>query len=97
MLKKSLSIILLVVFVNFILTPTIISLLDSSNDISSVFSLNEEEKKENELEKDIKIKIFQNENNEDFISEFALLSNQRYGELSSNYFPKLLLPPPEFS
>ena len=77
MLKKSLSIILLIVFVNFILTPTIISLLDSSNDISSVFSLNED--------------------NEDSIIEFALLLNQRYGELSSNFFPKLHLPPPEFS
>ncbi|QCX40852.1 hypothetical protein FF125_21280 [Aureibaculum algae] len=97
MLKKSLSIILLIVFVNFILTPTIISLLDSSNDISSVFSLNEEEKKGSEVEKDVKIKIFQNEDNEDSIIEFALLLNQRYGELSSNFFPKLHLPPPEFS
>ena len=89
MLKKSLSIILLVVFVNFILTPTIISLLDSSNDISSVFSLNEEEKKESEVEKDIKTKIFQNEDNNDSIMEFTILPIGSYGELSSNFFPKL--------
>ncbi|RPD96569.1 hypothetical protein EGM88_09390 [Aureibaculum marinum] len=94
MSKNIFSIFLLVVFVNFIVAPTIISLVDSATDVSSVFSVNEEEKKENK-EDDTKNKVFHSEENEGSVLKFSKLQKHLYRILISKYFPKLLLQPPQ--
>jgi len=97
MLKKLLSIILLVVFVNFIVAPTVISLVDNDIDVSMVFNLNEEEKKENESEKDQEIKLHQVENLSDSLIEVSgKIVNCCYKNYTKHYI-KLHVPPPEHS
>ncbi|MDY7394620.1 hypothetical protein UMM65_05160 [Aureibaculum sp. 2210JD6-5] len=97
MLKNILSIILLVVFANFIIAPTVISLVDDATDISLVFNLNEEENKEKESEKDKEIKLFQIENLNHSFRDFSGKLYELYKANYSKHYLKLHLPPPEFS
>ena len=97
MIKNILSIILLVVFVNFIVAPTIISLADENADISLVFNVNEEENKEKESEKDVEIKLLQTESLQKSFTGFSVSNNKLYKENYPKHFMKLHSPPPELS
>lgn len=97
MLKKFFSIVLLVVFANFILAPSVISLLDKKADITVFFNVNEEENKEKESEKDNKLKVFQVDNSEKSLLALSKNYNKPYKEGYCKYFAELHLPPPEFS
>ncbi|MET2986379.1 hypothetical protein [Aureibaculum conchae] len=97
MLKNILSIILLLVFANFIVAPSIISMTDNDIDVSMVFSLNEEEKKEKESEKDTEIKLLHIENPFSSFMEVSVKIIKLCNENYSKHYLKLHLPPPEFS
>ena len=94
MLKNILSIILLVVFTNFIVVPTAISLVENTVNISQVFDLGEEEKKESlevqeiELTNDTDKELTNCNLGKESISEYFL---KNYDSLSI----QLPLPPPE--
>ncbi len=97
MLKRFLSIILLTVFANFIVAPTIVSLVDNTADVSVVFSLNEEENNKKESEQDKEIKILQLENPYDSFMDFSGKIVKFCKENYSKHHLKLHLPPPELS
>lgn len=59
MLKNLPSIILLVIFASFVVTPTVVSMMDCDADISVVFNVSEEENKERETQEDKEIEISQ--------------------------------------
>jgi hypothetical protein len=95
MSNKIVSIFLSVIFLLFIVTPTIILMVDDSIDISMAFSSSEEEK-ENEKILDIEV-LFNNLKTDDSDLVFALSENN-LGYYHKNY-PKphlnLISPPPE--
>lgn len=95
--NRILSIILIVVFVNFILAPTVISLLDNPTDVSIVFNLNEEENNEIESVNDNQLETLQVENLLTICFGFSLKTNKAHNKSYSNFFLKLHLPPPELS
>ncbi len=97
MLKNIFSIVLLIVFTNSIVAPTIISLVDDTADVSLVFNLNEEENKEKESEKDIEIKLLQLENSSDSFMGYSVEISNLYEKNYTKYYLKLHLPPPELS
>lgn len=97
MLKNILSIILLIVFANFIVAPTVISLVDEAADVSSVFSLNEEENKEKESEKDKEIKLLGSESPYNSFKGISIKTIKLYKKNYSKHYLKLHLPPPELS
>jgi len=96
MSKKIVSIFLSVIFLLFIVTPTIIVLVDDTIDVSIAFSASEEEEKGNEKNLDIEV-LFSNlkANESDLV--FAVSENN-LGYYFKNY-PKphlnLISPPPE--
>lgn len=85
------------VFANFIVAPTVISLMENGADVSLVFNLNEEESKEKESEKDTEIKLFQIENPNDSFMDFSGKIVEIYKKNYSRHYLKLHLPPPELS
>jgi hypothetical protein len=96
MSKKIVSIFLSVIFLLFIVTPTIIVMVDDTIDVSIAFSASEEEEKGNEKNLDIEV-LFSNlkANESDLV--FAVSENN-LGYYFKNY-PKphlnLISPPPE--
>jgi hypothetical protein len=96
MSKKIVSIFLSVIFLLFIVTPTVIVMVDDTIDVSIAFSASEEEEKGNEKNLDIEV-LFSNlkANESDLV--FAVSENN-LGYYFKNY-PKphlnLISPPPE--
>ncbi|MCK0130335.1 hypothetical protein MWU59_02370 [Flavobacteriaceae bacterium F08102] len=97
MLKNSFAIFLFLVFANFIVTPTIVSMVDTSADISMVFNVNEEEHKQNELEKDEMVKLFHVASSAIFLPKVAGTLNDSFQDMYTTCSLKQLLPPPEHS
>ena len=96
MSKKIVSITLAVIFLLFIVTPTVIIMVDDSIDVSMVFSSSEEEEKGNEKHLDIEILFSKLKTNE---SDFVIaISKDNLGYYYKQY-PKphlnLISPPPE--
>lgn len=56
--KKTISIFFLVSFTIFMVTPTVMSILDRSYDVSFFYSLTEEENKNNETLKKFEFEVF---------------------------------------
>lgn len=98
MSKKIVSILFSVIFLLFIVTPTIIVMVDSSIDVSMAFSASEEEEKGNEKNLDIEI-LFSKLKTNDSDLVFALSENN-LGYYFKNY-PKphlnLISPPPDYN
>jgi len=96
MSKKLVSIFLSVIFLLFIVTPTIIIMVDDSIDISIVFSTSEEEEKGNEKHLDIEVLFSKLKAND---SDLDLAVNENNLEYCYKKYPKphlnLLSPPPE--
>ena len=95
MVKKIVTIFFLLVFVNFILAPTFIKLIDNSVDISEVYNIPEEEKNSKEI-KDIEILFFEFNNRLD--EEVFSLKNTTSYYYFKNYIKphiNLISPPPK--
>jgi len=96
MSKKIVSIFLSVIFLLFIVTPTIIIMVDDTIDISMAFSTSEEEEQENEKTLDIEV-LFSNLKTNESDLVFTVSENN-LGYYFKNY-PKphlnLISPPPE--
>lgn len=96
MSKKIVSIFLSVIFLLFIVTPTIIILVDDTIDVSLAFSASEEEEKGNEKNLDIEV-LFSTLKTNDSDVDFSE-SESNLGYFFKNY-PKphlnLISPPPE--
>ena len=96
MSKRIVSIFLSVIFLLFIVTPTIIVMVDDTIDISIAFSASEEEEKGNEKHLDIEVLFSKLKTNESDLV-FAISENN-LGYYFKNY-PKphlnLISPPPE--
>lgn len=94
MLKNIFSIILLIVFANFIVAPTIISMVDNTADVYMLFSLSEEEKKESIEIQEIELTHYTSKEITNCDTEKE--STSEY--VVKNYNPfsiQLPLPPPE--
>ena len=96
MSKKIVSITLAVIFLLFIVTPTVIIMVDDSIDVSMAFSTSEEEEKGNEKHLDIEILFSKLKTNESDI--VVAYSKNNLGYYYKQY-PKphlnLISPPPE--
>ena len=96
MSKKIVSIFLSVIFLLFIVTPTIVILVDDTIDVSLAFSASEEEEKGNEKNLDIEV-LFSTLKTNDSDVDFSE-SESNLGYFLKNY-PKphlnLISPPPE--
>jgi len=97
MVKNGFAIFLFVVFANFIVAPTVISIVDANADVSMVFNVNEEEHKENEFEKDELLKILHLEIIDVSLLDVSNMNNEHFHHLYSTHYQKLHLPPPELS
>lgn len=97
MSKKVVSIFLSVIFLLFLVTPTIIIMVDNTIDVSIAFSSSEEEEKGNEKNLDIEV-LFSKLKDNDSRLVFAVSENN-LGYYFKNY-PKphlnLISPPPEY-
>ena len=96
MSKKIVSIFLSVIFLLFIVTPTIIVMVDDTIDVSIALAASEEEEKGNEKNLDIEV-LFSNLKTNESDLVFAISENN-LGYYFKNY-PKphlnLISPPPE--
>ena len=86
---------------SLLVTPTVITLTDTSQDIAFFFDINEEEeenKGKEESKVDSKLKIYSSTFSASFLSSHVQITkNVRF--LSKNYVsqtPKITTPPPEF-
>ncbi|MFD2543048.1 hypothetical protein ACFSSB_12020 [Lacinutrix gracilariae] len=95
MSKKGVSIVLSVIFILFIATPTIITIVDDTIDVSVVFSVSEEENESYTVDPPV---LFLCDKTSDFY--FDLVSNENNsGYVFKNYpIPhfNLISPPPDF-
>jgi hypothetical protein len=76
-------------------TPTVITLTDTSQDIAFFFDINEEEE---ESKVDLKLKIYPSTFSASFLSSHVQIT-KNLGFLSKNYVsktPKITTPPPKF-
>jgi len=96
MSRNLVSICLSVIFLVFLVAPTVITLVDDSADVSMFFANSEEEEKGSEKDKEVEVLFFELHNNEiDLVS-----SNQESNlEYFFKKYPKphlnLILPPPD--
>lgn len=96
MRKKAISIFFLFSFTVFMVAPTVMSVLDSSYDISYFYSLNEEENKSNETLKKFEFEVFDLERY--LITSFKSNEESHSGYYLKNYTTlslECLSPPPE--
>lgn len=98
-LKIKVATFFLVLFTSLIVAPTIISLVDNTQDITILLSLNEEEENNGKISlKDIKFKIHPTTLNSFLFNRIQKKKNVRF--TTKNYvseYPKLDTPPPELS
>lgn len=96
-MKKRAAIVLTFIFTVFIVSPTIISVVEKSFDVSILFSMNEEENNQKETSKNVDLKF---SNTRDLFSLFNSFSESSlFDDYSKNYASITLennLPPPEF-
>lgn len=98
-MRVSISLFFTLLFSILLITPTVISLVDDSQDLAFFLDMNEEEEnKGKEAAKDLEIKIQPSENFEAlFLNGIQKKKNVRFQ--SKNYsseYPKNTTPPPEF-
>lgn len=93
---KTIAQLLLFVFITFLVTPTIVSVIEKSTDLSSLYDCSEEEQSQKEM-KDIKI-VFDFDieyiPNEFYSLNSSLIHSEnlsRHDKISS----KIFIPPPE--
>ncbi|OEK09538.1 hypothetical protein A8C32_12590 [Flavivirga aquatica] len=96
MTKNIVSLILSLIFVAFLVAPTIIVMVDDSVDISFFYDSSDEEEKGNEKNKDIEILVFKDFHCE---ADFDSLEEENILEYFFKNYPKphlnLISPPPE--
>ena len=98
-MRNSISLFFTLLFSLLLITPTVISLVDDSQDLAFFLDMNEEEEnKGKEAAKDLEIKIYSSENFETlFLNGIQKKKNVRFQ--SKNYtseYQKNTTPPPEF-
>ena len=96
MIRKSIAVFLLSIFILSIAVPTVVSLIDENVDMTYLIDVNEEESKEKEASKDAEPKII--EINQTNISLYGLALSDRTRFYLRNYsrpYLNLLSPPPE--
>ena len=96
MSRNLVSICLSVLFLVFLVAPTVIALVDDSADVSMFYAASEEEEKGSEKDKEVEVLFFELHNNELDVESSNEEGNQGY------YFKKypkphlnLISPPPE--
>lgn len=99
MSRSIISICFLTIFLGFLVTPTVISVIDNSIDVSFFFDSSEEEEKgseKNEKNKNIEVLFFDINHNE---NDFASNETENSLEYCFKNYPKphlnLISPPPE--
>jgi transposase-like protein len=76
--------------------PTIISVVESTFDVSVFFDINEEENQENDSSKKLEVEFAEsNMSTESLITSEERKSTNHYSESYSKFFLKLHSPPPE--
>ena len=98
-MRNSISLFFTLLFSLLLITPTVISLVDDSQDLAFFLDMNEEEEdKGKEAAKDLEIKIYSSENFETlFLNGIQKKKNVRFQ--SKNYtseYQRNTIPPPEF-
>ncbi|QTD36188.1 hypothetical protein JL193_08390 [Polaribacter batillariae] len=100
-MKVRIAIFFSIIFVSLIVTPTIISLMDASQDVSYFYNFNEEEEENNGKEEskvDSKLKVHSSSFlNTILAGDFQVNKNIRF--YSKNYiskYSKVTTPPPKF-
>ena len=96
MSRNLVSICLSVLFLVFLVAPTVITLVDDSADVSMFYAASEEEEKGGEKDKEVEVLFFELHNNELDVASLNGENNLRY------YFKKypiphlnIISPPPE--
>jgi len=96
MSRNLVSICLLVLFLVFLVVPTVITLVDDSADVSMFYAASEEEEKGSEKDKEVEVLFLELHNNE--LDDDASNEDSNLGYYFKQY-PKphlnLILPPPE--
>lgn len=95
MLKQRVSIVFGIIFVAFLVTPTIISIIDDSIDISVFYTSTEEEDKGFEKDKIDFIYLDNSFNQTDFCLKNSEDNLTYYSKKYSKPYLNLLLPPPQ--
>ena len=98
-MRNSISLFFTLLFSLLLITPTVISLVDDSQDLAFFLDMNEEEEnKGKEAAKDLEIKIYSSEN---FVTLFlnGIQKKKNVRFQSKNYtseYQRNTIPPPEF-
>ena len=96
MSRNLVSICLSILFLAFLVAPTVITMIDDSVDVSIFYAASEEEEKGSEKDKEVEVLFFELLNNE--LDEASSTEESNLGYYFKKY-PKphlnLILPPPE--
>ena len=96
MSRSLVSICLSVIFLVFLVAPTVITMVDDSVDVSMFYAASEEEEKGSEKDKEVEVLFFELHNNElDFASSIRIVSPNYFFKKYSKPHLNLISPPPE--
>ena len=96
-MKKKIAIVFTIIFTLFIVSPTVLSVVEDSFDISILFNVGEEENNQNEISKNFDLKISEIKKTDSLFNSLKKrnLLNYRLKKYTDIY-QKNTYPPPEF-
>ena len=96
-MKKRIAIVFTIIFTLFIVSPTILSVVEDSFDISILFNVGEEENNQNEISKNFDLKISEIKKTDSLFNSLKKRNSLNYRlKKYTDIYQKNTYPPPEF-
>ena len=96
-MKKKIAIVFTIIFTLFIVSPTILSVVEDSFDISILFNVGEEENNQNEISKNFDLKISEIKKTDSLFNSLKKRNSLNYRlKKYTDIYQKNTYPPPEF-
>jgi hypothetical protein len=96
-MKKKIAIVFTIIFTLFIVSPTVLSVVEDSFDISILFNVGEEENNQKEISKNFDLKISEIKKTDSLFNSLKKRNSLNYRlKKYTDIYQKNTYPPPEF-
>ena len=96
-MKKKIAIVFTIIFTLFIVSPTVLSVVEDSFDISILFNVGEEENNQNEISKNFDLKISEIKKTDSLFNSLKKRNSLNYQlKKYTDIYQDNTYPPPEF-